>query len=139
MCASRLAVRLWLCSVVVAGLLVAGGAAGKERLWDMLGKTFGDHDFSPPDRARVVLRACLSEGAARLGCEEALAAALGAADAAGRENLLWRCARPKGEVDSEHLRVLFVGAARELPEVLEQPAYRLLAYAIVKASHCGFR
>jgi hypothetical protein len=57
----------------------------------------------------------------------------------GKQLLEWQCVPPAVLSNPDQLRRLFIREGQRVPEILHQPAERLLFYAVAKAFPCPMR
>ena len=119
-------------------------------MWDMIGRSIKEgeqhralcaknpnDDRCKPLFASTLLFWCERDQPDYLGrCHGALMAY---AQDGAKELLDWQCVPPGVAADTEQLRRLFLREAQRMPEVLNQPARKLLYYAVLKAFPCPLR
>ena len=137
--------------VLAIALLACRTNAVADGVWELIGRSLKETEQhrafcnkNPGDdrckdrSASAVLVWCEREDDAhgRGLCHGALAAY-----AAEGVSLLpeWQCVPQAVSRDNEQLRRLFLREAQRVPEVLHEPARRLLYYAVLKAFPCALR
>jgi hypothetical protein len=131
---------------VVIGLLLISGAARGQGMWGLIDQAIkkGDefrafctknpeHDRCQPTPASTVLIWCESSDPSNSGsCHGALRAFA----SNGARLPEWQCV-PRAVLDNTtQLQRLFVREGQRMPEILHQPAEKLLYYAVAKAFPC---